>query len=74
MVISTISQDYLSVEKVLEDDVREKRMRLLYIPENPIQLSLDVLRDQFESNQAAYLPPELITHWKDIIIGKTNKK
>lgn len=38
------------------------------------KLSLDVLREQFESNQAVYLPPELITHRKDIIIGETNKK
>jgi hypothetical protein len=39
------NSNYLSTNIVLEDDTREKRMKLLHSPKKHIILSLDVLKD-----------------------------
>jgi hypothetical protein len=66
--------DYQSVDAVLEDDVREKRMKLLHKPEQPVTLTKDVLIQQFTDKQSKYIIPELVKRMKEIIIRKINKK
>jgi hypothetical protein len=60
--------NYKVIDVVLEDANRERRMKQLHIPEQPILLSKDALMKQFCSNQAKCIQPELIETMKQIIM------
>jgi hypothetical protein len=54
---------------VLEDSNRDARLALIHTPEQPAVLSKEVLNVQFKNNPSKYIPPELIDHIEQSIIG-----
>jgi hypothetical protein len=53
-----------SVDVVLEDKVREKRMKLLHKPEKIVTLTNDILEQQFLDKQSKYIATELVEQMK----------